>query len=78
MVKKLGCYDVASKMRDLRDGGWAAFEEAVEPGERRRYEGFLQDFIDGLDLTVRTAAQAEEYLEVPVLASLSERRRRRG
>ena len=26
MVKKLGCYDVASKMRDLRDGGWAAFE----------------------------------------------------
>lgn len=38
----------------------------------------LAFFIDGLDLTVRTAAQAEEYLEVPVLASLSERRRRRG
>lgn len=35
----------------------------------------LAFFIDGLDLTVRTAAQAEEYLEVPVLASLSERRR---
>ncbi len=38
----------------------------------------LAFFIDGLDLTVRTANQAEEYLEVPVLATLSERRRRRG
>ena len=38
----------------------------------------LAFFIDGLDMTVRTAAQAEEYLEVPVLASLSDRRRRRG
>ncbi|MCC6349738.1 MAG: hypothetical protein IT347_09135 [Candidatus Eisenbacteria bacterium] len=38
----------------------------------------LAFFIDGLDLTVRTSAQAEEYLEAPVLASLSERRRRRG
>lgn len=38
----------------------------------------LAFFVDGLDLTVRTAAQAEEYLEAPVLASLSERRRRRG
>jgi len=36
----------------------------------------LAFFIDGLDMTVRTAAQAEEYLEVPVLASLSDRRRR--
>ena len=35
-------------------------------------------FIDGLDLTVRTANQAEEYLDLPVLASLSERRRRNG
>ena len=33
-------------------------------------------FIDGLDLTVRTANQAEEYLDLPVLASLAERRRR--
>lgn len=33
-------------------------------------------FIDGLDLTVRTANQAEEYLDLPVLASMSERRRR--
>ena len=33
-------------------------------------------FVDGLDLTVRTANQAEEYLDLPVLASLSERRRR--
>lgn len=38
----------------------------------------LAFFVDGLDLTVRTSAQAEEYLEAPVLASLSERRRRRG
>jgi uncharacterized protein involved in exopolysaccharide biosynthesis len=37
----------------------------------------LAFFIDGLDITVRTSAQAEEYLEVPVLASLSDRRRRR-
>ena len=35
-------------------------------------------FVDGLDLTVRTANQAEEYLDLPVLASLSERRRRNG
>jgi len=35
-------------------------------------------FIDGLDLTVRTANQAEEYLDLPVLASVSERRRRNG
>jgi uncharacterized protein involved in exopolysaccharide biosynthesis len=33
-------------------------------------------FIDGLDLTVRTANQAEEYLDLPVLASMGERRRR--
>jgi capsular polysaccharide biosynthesis protein len=33
-------------------------------------------FVDGLDLTVRTANQAEEYLDLPVLASMSERRRR--
>ncbi len=35
-------------------------------------------FVDGLDLTVRTANQAEEYLDLPVLASLAERRRRNG
>ena len=35
-------------------------------------------FVDGLDLTVRTANQAEEYLDLPVLASMSERRRRNG
>ena len=35
-------------------------------------------FIDGLDLTDRTANQAEEYLDLPVLASMSERRRRNG
>ena len=34
-------------------------------------------FIDGLDITVRTAGQAEEASNVPVLASLSDRRRRR-
>jgi succinoglycan biosynthesis transport protein ExoP len=33
-------------------------------------------FIDGLDLTVRTANQAEEYLDLPVLASMGDRRRR--
>lgn len=38
----------------------------------------LAFFIDGLDLTIRTSAQAEEYLEAPVLASVSERRRRRS
>jgi hypothetical protein len=83
MVRKLGCYDVASKMRDLRDGGWAAFEEAVEPGERRRYEGFLQDFIDGLDpsrlqgfgatifaLADREPRMREFYRRVPVLPFL--------
>ena len=35
-------------------------------------------FVDGLDLTVRTANQAEDYLDLPVLASMSERRRRNG
>jgi uncharacterized protein involved in exopolysaccharide biosynthesis len=38
----------------------------------------LAFFIDGLDITVRTASQAEEYLELPVLATLPERRVRRG
>ncbi len=38
----------------------------------------LAFFFDGLDLTVRTAGQAEEYLELPVLATLPERRRQRG
>jgi uncharacterized protein involved in exopolysaccharide biosynthesis len=37
----------------------------------------LAFFIDGLDLTVRTAGQAEEYLELPVLATLPDRRTRR-
>lgn len=35
-------------------------------------------FVDGLDLTVRTANQAEEILDLPVLASMSERRQRNG
>jgi succinoglycan biosynthesis transport protein ExoP len=38
----------------------------------------LAFFIDGLDLTVRTAGQAEAYLDLPVLATLPERRGRRG
>ena len=38
----------------------------------------LAFFVDGLDLTVRTAGQAESYLDLPVLATLPERRRRRG
>lgn len=33
-------------------------------------------FLDGLDLTVRTAHHAEEAIELPVLATLVERRRR--
>ncbi len=37
----------------------------------------LAFFLDGLDLTVRTARQAEEAVELPVLASLNERRARR-
>lgn len=38
----------------------------------------LAFFMDGLDLTVRTAGQAEQALDLPVLASLSEQRRRRA
>jgi len=38
----------------------------------------LAFFIDGLDLTVRTASQAEQYLELPVLATLPDRRARRA
>ena len=34
--------------------------------------------IHRVDLTVRTANQAEEYLELPVLASISDRRSKRG
>jgi len=37
----------------------------------------LAFFIDGLDLTVRTANHAEEAVELPVLATLVERRRSR-
>jgi uncharacterized protein involved in exopolysaccharide biosynthesis len=36
----------------------------------------LAFFVDGLDLTVRTAGQAEEAVDLPVLAALTERRRR--
>jgi len=35
----------------------------------------LAFFVDGLDLTVRTSGQAEEAVELPVLATLNERRR---
>ncbi len=38
----------------------------------------LAFFVDGLDLTVRTAGQAEETLDLPVLAAITERRRRTG
>jgi uncharacterized protein involved in exopolysaccharide biosynthesis len=38
----------------------------------------LAFFLDGLDLTVRTAHHAEEAIELPVLATLVERRRRRS
>jgi uncharacterized protein involved in exopolysaccharide biosynthesis len=34
-------------------------------------------FVDGLDLTVRTTSHAEEALDLPVLAAVPERRRRR-
>lgn len=37
----------------------------------------LAFFLDGLDLTVRTPSQAEEYLELPVMATLGERPGRR-
>jgi uncharacterized protein involved in exopolysaccharide biosynthesis len=38
----------------------------------------LAFFVDGLDLTVHTAGQAEEETRLPVLASVGERKRRRG
>jgi uncharacterized protein involved in exopolysaccharide biosynthesis len=38
----------------------------------------LAFFIDGLDLTVRTSGQAEEAIELPVLATLNDRRRERA
>ncbi len=37
----------------------------------------LSFFLDGLDLTVRTANHAEEAIDLPVLATLNERRRQR-
>jgi uncharacterized protein involved in exopolysaccharide biosynthesis len=37
----------------------------------------LAFFVDGLDLTVRTSGHAEEALDLPVLATLNERRRAR-
>ena len=38
----------------------------------------LAFFVDGLDLTVHTAGHAEEETRLPVLAAVSERKRRRG
>ena len=38
----------------------------------------LAFFIDGLDLTVHTAGQAEEELQLPVLAAVTERKKREG
>ena len=37
----------------------------------------LAFFVDGLDLTVRTSGQAEEAIDLPVLATLNDRRRER-
>jgi len=37
----------------------------------------LAFFVDGLDTRVRTAADAETVLDLPVLATLRERRRRK-
>jgi len=37
----------------------------------------LAFFLDGLDVTVHTSGQAEEAMELPVLATLNERRRAR-
>jgi polysaccharide biosynthesis transport protein len=37
----------------------------------------LAFFLDGLDVTVRTSGQAEDAIELPVLAALNERRRSR-
>jgi capsular polysaccharide biosynthesis protein len=34
-------------------------------------------FVDGLDITVRTAGHAEEVADLPVLATVNERRRNR-
>ncbi len=38
----------------------------------------LAFFVDGLDVTVRTAGHAEEAIQLPVLAAITERRRRSG
>jgi polysaccharide biosynthesis transport protein len=38
----------------------------------------LAFFLDGLDATVRTASQAEEAIDLPVLATIDDRRRRSG
>jgi polysaccharide biosynthesis transport protein len=38
----------------------------------------LAFFLDGLDATVRTASQAEEAIDLPVLATIDDRRRRAG
>jgi uncharacterized protein involved in exopolysaccharide biosynthesis len=38
----------------------------------------LAFFIDSLDITVHTARQAEDAIELPVLATMTERRRRRA
>jgi polysaccharide biosynthesis transport protein len=38
----------------------------------------LAFFVDGLDVTVHTSGQAEEEVQLPVLAAISERKRRNG
>ncbi len=36
-------------MRQLRDGGWCAFEDAFDAGECSKMESILHAFVDGLD-----------------------------
>ena len=51
MSRKLGSYDQVSRMRDLRDRGWCAFEDAFESRECAKMESVLRSFVDGLEPT---------------------------
>jgi hypothetical protein len=47
--RPLASYDQRAKLRDLRDGGWCAFEGALDPDESRKAEDLLKSHVDGLD-----------------------------
>jgi hypothetical protein len=49
MTRDLSAYDPTSRLRELRERGWCAFEGALGASEIHEVERLLRDFVAGLD-----------------------------